>query len=119
MSLLRAGILGCGGFAHRHAQTLAALKGEIEMVAFCNRTIAKARAFSEQYSGGKAPVFSDHHTMLGRVELDLLVVCLPPFAHSDEVEVAAANGTHLLLEKPIALTSEHAWRMVEAAERPA
>jgi predicted dehydrogenase len=93
------------------------LKDEIEMVAFCNRTVLKAHAFSEQYTGGKAPVFSDHHDMFDQVELDLLVICLPPFAHSDEVEVAAAHGTHLLLEKPIALTSEHAWRMVKAAEK--
>jgi predicted dehydrogenase len=50
-------------------------------------------------------------------DLDLVVVSLPPFAHSDEVEVAAACGVHILMEKPIALTSEHAWRMVDAVEK--
>ncbi len=116
MALLRAGILGCGAFAHRHAQALAALHEEVEMVAFCNRTVSKAQAFSEQYTGGKAAVFSDHHDLLAETELDLLVICLAPHAHTDEVEVAAARGVHLLLEKPIALSSEHAWRMVAAAE---
>lgn len=45
------------------------------------------------------------------------MICLPPYAHSDEVEVAAQHGDHLLMEKPIALSSEHAWRMVTAVEK--
>lgn len=46
-----------------------------------------------------------------------MVICLPPYGHSDEVELAAERGVHLLMEKPIALASDHAWRMVEVAER--
>ncbi len=45
------------------------------------------------------------------------MVCLPPFAHTDEVERAAARGIHILMEKPISLDHEQAWRMVEAVER--
>ncbi len=116
MKTLRAAILGCGGFAHRHAQILASLPDQVEMVAFCNRTPDKAVAFSEQYTGGQAAVFADHHEMFDAVDFGLLVICLPPYAHSDEVELAAEQGIHLLIEKPIALTSEHGWRMVAAAE---
>jgi predicted dehydrogenase len=114
---LRAGILGTGSFAHRHMQSLRQLEGEVEVVAFCNRTIEKAAAFSQQYTGGKAPFFLDHHQMFERVHLDILVICLPPFAHSDEVEIAASLGTNVFIEKPVALTSGHAWSMVRAAEQ--
>jgi predicted dehydrogenase len=31
-------------------------------------------------------------------------ICLPPFAHGSEVELACRHGAHLLIEKPIALT---------------
>jgi predicted dehydrogenase len=116
MKRLRTAILGCGGFAHKHAQILASLPDQVEMVAFCNRTLDKAVAFSEQYTGGQAAVFAGHHEMFDAVDLGLLVICLPPYAHSDEVELAAERGIHLLIEKPIALTSEHGWRMVAAAE---
>jgi len=54
--------------------------------------------------------------MFEKADLDLVLICLPPFAHSNEVELAARYGVHILIEKPIALTSEHAWRMVAAAE---
>lgn len=117
MTPLRVGILGCGSFAHRHAQILAALPEQAELVAFCDRTEAKAQAYAGQYTGGRAAVFTDHVRMLDRARLDLLVVVVPPYGHTDEVEQAAARGVHLLVEKPIALTSEQGWRMVEAAEQ--
>lgn len=117
MSRLRTAILGCGNYANRHAQNIAQLKDNFEWVAFCDRYEDKARAFSEQYAEGRAQVFTDHRAMFDRQALDALVIALPPFAHSDEVERAAERGIHILIEKPIALTPEHAWHMVEAAER--
>ena len=113
---LRAAVLGCGGFAHRHARTLGLLADDFEMVAFCNRTLEKAAAFSEKYTNGQAPVFSDHHQMFEQVPLDVVIISLPPYAHSDEVEIAANRGVHVFIEKPIALSSEQGWSMVKAAE---
>jgi predicted dehydrogenase len=55
--------------------------------------------------------------MFDQVPLDLVLICLPPFGHKDEVEVAADHGVNVLIEKPIALTSEHAWKMVKAVEK--
>ncbi|HET6821698.1 MAG TPA: Gfo/Idh/MocA family oxidoreductase [Anaerolineales bacterium] len=117
MKRLRAGILGCGGFAKVHAKNLISLPDEIELIAFCDHHDHNARKFSEEYTGGKGSIFTDHHEMFKKAKLDLVVICLPPFAHSDEVEGAAQHGVHILIEKPIALSSEHAWRMVETAEK--
>ena len=113
---LRTAILGCGGFAHRHARTLELLANDFEMVAFCNRSIEKAAAFSEKYTNGQAPVFADHYQMFEQVPFHVLIICLPPDAHSDEVQIAANLGIHVFIEKPIALTSEQGWGMVKAAE---
>ncbi|HET9909882.1 MAG TPA: Gfo/Idh/MocA family oxidoreductase [Anaerolineales bacterium] len=115
--LLRTALLGCGSFAHRHARTLRQLNDEVEMVAFCNRTIEKAVEFSRQYTNGQASVFADHHKMFEEVQMDAVIICLPPYAHSDEVDLAASRGINVFIEKPIALTSEKGWQMVEAAEK--
>src|SRR5215216_1327633 len=114
---LRTAILGCGAFAHRHVRTLQLLKDDFTIVAFCNRTIEKALAFSEKYTNGQAPVFSDHREMFAQVPLDVVIMNLPPYAHSDQVEIAAGLGVHVFIEKPIALSSEQGWRMVNAAEK--
>ena len=116
MKRLRTAILGCGGFAHRHAQNMISLPEEIELAAFCDHHDWNARAFSEKYTGGRGPIFTDPQKMFDKADLDLIVICLPPFAHANEVELAAQHGVHILIEKPIALSSELAWRMVEAAE---
>ncbi len=118
MAGLKTGLIGCGKFANKHLANLVSLPDRFEMVAFCDVLEDNARQYNDKYAGGKARVFTDFHEMFRRVpELDLTLICLPPFAHTDEVEVAAGNGTHILIEKPIALTSEHAWRMVAAVEK--
>ena len=55
-------------------------------------------------------MFADHHQMFDQVPLDVVIICLPPYAHSDEVEIAASLGVHVFIEKPIALTSEQGWQ---------
>lgn len=114
---IRAGILGCGGIAQKHAQAISQLSDQVQLVAVCDHDPARAREFAGQHTQGLAAVFQDHHVLLDQAQLDLLVVCLPPFCHSDEVERAAERGIHLLVEKPIALTSEQAWQMVQVTEK--
>ncbi len=117
MTRLRTVILGCGQFAHRHAQILSSLEDEIVLIAFCDRNPERAGNFSHTYTGGKASVYTDHRTMLDQQKLDLLIICLPPYGHTDEVNLAAQRGIHILIEKPIALSSDLAWKMVEETEK--
>ena len=112
---LRTGILGCGGIANRHAGILAGLQ-QITLVALCDQARSRAEDFDERYAQGQAQVYEDHHRMLDDADLDLVYICLPPFAHTDEVMEAARRGIHVFIEKPIALDSHEAWSMVEAVE---
>lgn len=114
--MIRAGILGCGNIANRHAAALVALKDRVELVACCDQAPTQSAAFSQKYSGGRAKTYNDYREMYADAKLDLAVICLPPFAHGEEVAEAARRGIHLLVEKPIALRSEQAWQMVEQAE---
>lgn len=112
----RVAILGCGGIANGHASNLAGLKNA-QLVAFCDIVEERARRFSAEYSEGKGKVFTDHRRMYDEVPMDAVYVCLPPFAHTDEVELAAGKGIHVFIEKPIALDMETAERMVQAVNR--
>ena len=118
MNRLKTGLIGCGKFANKHLANIVSLPEQFELVAFCDVVEESARQYNEKYAGGNAHVYTDFHDLFRQNrDLDLALICLPPFAHTDEVEVAAENGTHILIEKPIALTSEHAWRMVAAVEK--
>ena len=116
MTPLRVGIFGCGGFAHVHAQIVLSLPEAVSLVAFSDRNDWKVRDFQQKYAPDAA-IFTDHHDMFERADLDLVIISLPPYGHTDEVQLAAERGVHILIEKPIALASDDAWRMVEATER--
>jgi predicted dehydrogenase len=70
-------------------------------------------AFNQDYAGGNAQVFTDVKEMFDRLDLDLLYISLPPYAHAHEVEWACQRGIHFLIEKPIALTMALANQMAE------
>jgi predicted dehydrogenase len=115
MKAFRTAIIGCGRFAHRHAERLAALE-DVHLVGFCNRTLEKAIAFNQQYADGQGQVYADYERMYEELEMDLVYVCLPPFAHGNEVELACRHGVHFFIEKPIALTMDLAQRMAACVE---
>jgi predicted dehydrogenase len=114
MNPLRAGLLGCGGIGTRHAAAIAALPEALQLVACAGREESKVAAFAGTVG---ATGYTDIRRMLDRERLDLLIVALPPSAHAGQVELAAAAGVHLLVEKPIALDMERAQSMIAAAER--
>jgi predicted dehydrogenase len=117
MTILRTGLIGCGKFANRHLANLVTLPDKFEMTAFCDIARENAAQYAEKYTGGKGVVFTDYHEMFDRTPLDLVLICLPPYGHQDEVSAAAEHQVNLLIEKPIALSSELGWKMVEAAEK--
>ena len=55
--------------------------------------------------------------MLDKEKLDAVFICLPPFAHKDEVMVAVEKGLHIYIEKPIALNVRLAREMARAIEK--
>jgi len=110
---LRIGMIGCGGIAGVHVRALSTMS-EIKLNAFADIVEEKANAFSNQYGGR---VYTDWHEMLDKEKLDIVYICLPPFAHEDEVMVAAEKGVNIFIEKPIALNMKLAREMVKAVEK--
>jgi predicted dehydrogenase len=61
--------------------------------------------------------YSELDAMLADPDIDMVDLCLPPFAHADAAVAALKAGKHVLCEKPIALTTTDARRMVNTAEK--
>ena len=112
MKALRTGIIGCGHFARRHAERLAALE-KVQLVGFCDTVVESAVAFNHEFGQDEGQVYTDYERMFDELGLDLVYICLPPYAHSNEVELACRHGVHFLIEKPIALTMDLAQAMAE------
>ncbi|MEK8132180.1 Gfo/Idh/MocA family oxidoreductase [Paenibacillus filicis] len=113
MSKLKVAVIGCGSIAkHRHIPEYALLP-QVELVAFCDINEERARSYADQYG---AKVYTDYRTLLAEVKPDAVSICLPNVLHA-EASIAAANaGAHVLVEKPMAVTTAEADAMIQAAE---
>lgn len=117
MSDFKVGLIGCGGIANMHATVLTEGTKRTDLVAFCDVANERAEEFNAKYAGGKGAVYSDFAQMFDKEKLDIVYICLPPFAHSHEVAMAAERGVHVFIEKPIALNMEKANSMVAAVNK--
>ncbi len=109
---VRVAVVGCGTVARRvHLPGWGAAGAEV--VAFASRSVGSAEGAAGEWGGGD--VVADWHALLGRPDVDAVDVCTPNSSH-EEIAIAAANaGKHVLVEKPMACTTEEADRMIEAA----
>lgn len=112
---LKAAILGMGNMGRGHAGSIMKM-GDVELSGLCSDPIDDAERFVKEH-GLSCPIFDDFEQMLDTVDMDILYICLPPFAHNGQFEKAAAKGIHIFIEKPIALTLERGKSMTEAAAK--
>ncbi|MCR8632992.1 Gfo/Idh/MocA family protein [Paenibacillus radicis (ex Xue et al. 2023)] len=113
---LRVGIIGCGGIANaKHMPGLAKLP-QVEMTAFANRGLDKARMAANTFGSKDAKVYADYREMLEDDTIDVVHVCTSNNSHADIAIAALAAGKHVMCEKPMAITTADARRMVDAAK---
>ncbi|MBQ6789718.1 MAG: Gfo/Idh/MocA family oxidoreductase [Clostridia bacterium] len=117
MEKVRVGIIGCGGIANgKHMPGLKNVK-EAEMVAFCDLIIERAEKAAKEYGTPDAKVYVDYKEMLEDKTIDVVHVCTPNRAHSFITVDALEAGKHVMCEKPMAINSVEALKMIDAAKR--
>ena len=110
---IRVGVLGCGLIAQvMHLNYLNELPEEFELVAVCDLSEEVASACATRFGAGT--VHTRWQDLLEQ-PLDAVLV-LTSGDHAPVAIAAAQAGKHVFVEKPMALCSEHAARMLEAAE---
>lgn len=114
MAKLRIAVIGLGMASAPHAKSLEDLAGRAEVAAVFSPSPARRREFSARW---QMPAAESLDAVLAERSIDALMVLTPPSTHLDLVERAAAAGKHVLLEKPLEISTGRALRMVEAAER--
>ncbi|MBX7074742.1 MAG: Gfo/Idh/MocA family oxidoreductase [Pirellulales bacterium] len=66
---------------------------------------------------GNVRRYAELDTLLSDSTIDLVDICLPPALHAEAAIAALRAGKHVLCEKPMALNSKDAARMMAAAEK--
>ncbi len=115
--MLRFALVGCGRISKRHSELLG--HGQIrgaKLAAVCDIVSAKAESIARAFG---VPAYSDMHEMMRRERPDVAVVLTESGRHAEHVIALAPYGSHLVVEKPMALTLEDADAMIKACDRHA
>lgn len=115
MKTVRIAILGMGNMGVIHSNALRKIDG-VEIVGLCSRRIESCINYNKEYNADY-PVYDNFEKMLDEVKPDGVYICLPPYGHSGEAELAASRGIHIFIEKPIAINEERAKSIADAVEK--
>ena len=105
------GIIGCGHIAKRHVDHIQNHpSGNLIGVFDIDAEVSKKFAFNNKVNN-----YSSLEDLLNESEIDVVNICTPNGSHSDIAIQALRAGKNVVVEKPMAITSESAREMEQVA----
>src|SRR5438067_12730020 len=98
---LRVAVAGVGAIGRRHAQNVAALWPRARLVAVADVNQEAAEAVAREL---ECDWFSDAGEMLGRADVQAVVIASSADSHASLSIAAAEAGKDVLVEEPLSLT---------------
>lgn len=112
MKTYQFGIVGCGMIAPLHAQAIEALPNA-RLRGVTGVSLSEAQAFADRFGG---IAYEGLDEMLQDPEIDVVCICTPSMLHAPQAVTALRNGKHVVLEKPMALSTAEADEILNACK---
>lgn len=110
--MLRIGIIGAGIICESHVRSIERMDN-VTLKAVADIVIEKALAFTEPLG---VNAYVDYKEMIEKEDLDAVIINLPHKLHREATLFAADHGLHVLVEKPMAASSEDCEAMIKGAK---
>jgi UDP-N-acetyl-2-amino-2-deoxyglucuronate dehydrogenase len=107
------GIVGCGMIANFHARAITDAVGA-HLVGCTARRADAAAEFATKYG---CRMFSSLEEMLADDSVDAISICTPSGAHLDPAVAAAQAGKHVIVEKPLEITTQRCDQIIAACDQ--
>ena len=108
---LRIGVIGLGAIGPSHIFAIDETEG-CELTAVCD---VRAEAAAEAGKKYGVPHFTSTEDMLAAGLVDAVTLCTPSGFHLESALAAIEAGKHILIEKPLEITTERVDRIAKAA----
>ena len=108
------GLLGFGAIGAQHARAVRETPG-LHLAAVCDRDTARASIALE--SDPATRVHADAQALIDDPDVSIVVISTPPDSHAHWAQVALERGKHVVVEKPMALTTRECDVLIERAHR--
>ncbi len=109
---MKTAFIGCGRMARVHIRYVMKIN-DVQLVAVCDENETRAREIAPQHN---VPHYTDLTQMLSETQPDAVHILTPPQTHARLTIQALEAGCHVLVEKPLCLTSEEADAIYKAAQ---
>ena len=107
------GLIGAGTIAGFHAQAIAQLTGA-RLVGVASRSAENAHKVADPHG---ACATTDTAALLARPDLDVVCITTPSGAHLEPALAAIRAGKHVVIEKPIEITTARVDQILAAADQ--
>src|SRR5688572_25124288 len=113
---LRVGVVG---LVHTHVHWILGRenKGDIEMVGIAEPNRSLAEKYSKQHGYNMNIVYSSMEQMIEKTKPEAVLAFNTIYDHLKVVEYCAPRGIHVMVEKPLAVSAEHASKMLALAKQ--
>ena len=115
MKKIKWGVIGCGGIADRRTLPGMMLADNAELIAVMDANNELAQSAKEKYNAQYA--FDNIEELLAIPEIEAVYIASPVAFHAQQTEAAAKAGKHILLEKPMTLTSKESQKLADICEK--
>lgn len=113
---IRLGLIGCGSIARGAHLPRIQADGHVAVVAASDPAEHQAAAFVERW-GSRVAYYGDDREMLRREALDAILISSPHSLHYAHARRALQAGLHVLVEKPMTLSSQQNKALLALARR--
>ncbi len=120
MKNLRFLLIGCGRISKNHIAAAVANREDMELVGVCDPVTDRAQKQAGDYrerTGREVPVYADYRQALDELEADCCVIATESGYHAAIALECIRRGKHVLVEKPMALSTADADEMIAAAAK--
>lgn len=113
-------LIGCGRISKNHIAAAAANSDIMELVAVCDPLTEKAEQKADdclKAAGYRPKVYADYHKALQELEIDCCSIATESGYHAPIALDCIRAGKHVLVEKPMALSTKDAEQMLNEAKK--
>jgi UDP-N-acetyl-2-amino-2-deoxyglucuronate dehydrogenase len=109
-------IVGCGLIARFHARALAEVPNT-RVAALVSRSAENARKLAQEVGLTDCAIATDLGQALALPEVDVVIITTPSGAHLEPAVAAAKAGKHVVVEKPLEITTQRCDRIIQACDQ--
>lgn len=112
--MIGVGVIGYGYWGPNLVRNLSEVEGA-SVISVSDLSAARLKAAQQRYPSSSAT--SDWKALVQDPRVDAVVIATPVSCHFEMAKAALEAGKHVLVEKPLAMTSGDCMHLIEAAQR--